>query len=102
MLPPTLAIAEMVCGPPQPAVIAAGSSAFVPVPPGSQTVTVYAPAAGPGVNLAWLQSRNPTNLTADYALALLGQTVQSNIPAGANYLRITSPALAEVWCAWEA
>jgi len=54
------------------------------------------------VNLAWLQSRNPTNLTADYALALLGQTVQSNIPAGANYLRITSPALAEVWCAWEA
>jgi len=108
-MPLRMPASEMSCGcqprrlgPPQPSIVDAGLSVFVPVPPGAGTVTVYTPAAGAGVNLAWIQSRTPTNLTADYALALTGQTVQSNIPAGANYLRVTGSAPAEIWCAWEA
>ena len=89
------------CGPPQPALLDGVNPVFVPVPQGAVTVTVYAPAAGAGVQLAWIQSRTPTNLTADYVAALTGQTDRSNIPAGAKYLRINGAAPAEIWCAWE-
>jgi len=90
-----------VCGPPQPSNLDGVNAVFVPIPCGAYTVTVYAPAAGPGVQLAWIQSRTPTNLTADFEAALNGQSGRSNIPAGAKYLRLNSGAPAEIWVAWE-
>lgn len=88
-------------GPPQPAITQAGVGIFVPVPDSAVTVTVYTPANGAGVDLAWLQSRTPTASSSSYAIGQLGATARLDIPAGANYLRIIAAANGqEVWCAW--
>lgn len=99
--PRTPAIAtDMRLGPPQPAITQPGLSIFVPVPLGAATVTVYTPANGAGVDLAWTQSRTLTALSSAYAIGQLGSTARLDIPSGANYLRIQSVASQEVWCAW--
>ena len=89
------------CGPIQPTDLpdGAGGTAFLRVPEGAVTMTVYGPF-NVAVSLAWVESRTPSNLTSNFITSLLGASPRVNVPAGAKYLRVSTGAPARIWVGW--